>query len=745
MGKISAVFGRLRRLLPRQGGVWLLLELAAVILLLTVAANYILNYVGSSLVSDAGTVEWEYLYTNTATPPAGQTGESWRVANAFTPMSSEKTGSYLHLRGSIAGTGSESRLILRADHAPMRIAVNGETVYDNHYGKDAYVGNCYNAIVLPAANGDIAVEVSVHLPFSAKLRTELSPNTDTPAFALNAALVLAAVLAVLSVAWIAVTAVVFLMQKKRMGSLMAAALLLLYAVALALPALSRASYLVNFPWLYNLAAAAELLLLTLLTAAAAAAMRNTNKGRIFGLCLGAAASLLPLLSDSPTVFRVTLLAATVLSALPAALLARGCYGLLLWRIQYAHGFFIMLTFLAGLDILCGVLQLTLRYRETFAYCRLIGEFVFLCFIAFVLSARAISGSRSQSVVHKTEVYDRCVSRLVETMQRVLACRTQTEACKTAADGVRDLCGEVLGEECAQQLAFVVAVKAPAGWQPVYQRQLEGPVDYTLIENHCAELQELRSFAGTYFDFIFLQDEAPFLLYHFENIQNGLSRFFTSTMAALHCCMEVVLVHFSADGDPAEKEMESFTKLAADTEMASGNNRDHLECVAYYTGLLLEEMGYPAATCALVSRAAMLHDIGKVAIPSEITNKSGLLSAGEREIIRRHTEYGHALLSVFDGEFMRCAAVIAAQHHERYDGKGYIGLAGDQIDEYARVVTVADAIDALTTKRSYKEAWPLDTVVAYIDSHAGTMYDPAVVAAMHGCIDAINARITEKSR
>lgn len=95
--------------------------------------------------------------------------------------------------------------------------------------------------------------------------------------------------------------------------------------------------------------------------------------------------------------------------------------------------------------------------------------------------------------------------------------------------------------------------------------------------------------------------------------------------------------------------------------------------------------------------------------------------------------------------MRCAAVIAAQHHERYDGKGYIGLAGDQIDEYARVVTVADAIDALTTKRSYKEAWPLDTVVAYIDSHAGTMYDPAVVAAMHGCIDAINARITEKSR
>lgn len=76
------------------------------------------------------------------------------------------------------------------------------------------------------------------------------------------------------------------------------------------------------------------------------------------------------------------------------------------------------------------------------------------------------------------------------------------------------------------------------------------------------------------------------------------------------------------------------------------------------------MGYPQKICNTVAAAAMLHDIGKTAIPTEITNKTGLLSESERETIKEHTEYGRRLLSVFDGEFMRCAAEIAAEHHER---------------------------------------------------------------------------------
>lgn len=136
---------------------------------------------------------------------------------------------------------------------------------------------------------------------------------------------------------------------------------------------------------------------------------------------------------------------------------------------------------------------------------------------------------------------------------------------------------------------------------------------------------------------------------------------------------------------------------------------------------MEAMGCPYDIRLTAAKASMLHDIGKIAIPSEITNKTGLLSEGEREIMKKHTEYGQLLLSVFDSDFMNLAAVIANEHHERYDGKGYNGLEGDRINEYARIVTVADALDALTAKHSYKEAWPFEQVTAYIDSNLGTLY------------------------
>ena len=94
---------------------------------------------------------------------------------------------------------------------------------------------------------------------------------------------------------------------------------------------------------------------------------------------------------------------------------------------------------------------------------------------------------------------------------------------------------------------------------------------------------------------------------------------------------------------------------------------------------------------------MLHDIGKIAIPYEINNKKGLLSEEERKIIKNHTMYGYDILSVFSGEFMEIASIIAKEHHEEYDGSGYRGIAGEQINEYARVVSVADKASQQTAR------------------------------------------------
>jgi putative two-component system response regulator len=154
------------------------------------------------------------------------------------------------------------------------------------------------------------------------------------------------------------------------------------------------------------------------------------------------------------------------------------------------------------------------------------------------------------------------------------------------------------------------------------------------------------------------------------------------------------------------------------------------------------MGYSDSTCDLVSNAATLHDIGKIAIPNEIISKYGLLSNKERSIMNKHTEYGKEILGSIDTEFMKIAADIALEHHEHYDGSGTNKKFGNEINIYARIVAVADVFDALTTRRSYKEAWSVDDAVNAINQDSGKNFDPTVVAAFNNIVGSLKENISE---
>jgi two-component system response regulator RpfG len=133
---------------------------------------------------------------------------------------------------------------------------------------------------------------------------------------------------------------------------------------------------------------------------------------------------------------------------------------------------------------------------------------------------------------------------------------------------------------------------------------------------------------------------------------------------------------------------------------------------------------------MVELAAPLHDLGKIAIPDAILLKRGPLTDAETAEMRRHPQIGHELLSDSSNRFILTSAVIALHHHERYDGTGYpSGLAGEAIPIYARIVAVADVLDALLSKRSYKEAWDLEAALAYLEGQRGLHFDPECVDAL----------------
>lgn len=167
-------------------------------------------------------------------------------------------------------------------------------------------------------------------------------------------------------------------------------------------------------------------------------------------------------------------------------------------------------------------------------------------------------------------------------------------------------------------------------------------------------------------------------------------------------------------------------LAEMSESKSKETGQHIKRVSEYMRVFGSSICKTNRECDNLACAAMLHDIGKLIVPSEILDKPGKLTAEEFEKIKEHTKYGGELLKDVPGEMMEMARDIAMYHHERWDGKGYNKIKGNNINFYARYVSVIDVFDALISKRCYKEAWPLEQAYDEIVNNSGTQFAPEAV-------------------
>jgi two-component system response regulator RpfG len=179
----------------------------------------------------------------------------------------------------------------------------------------------------------------------------------------------------------------------------------------------------------------------------------------------------------------------------------------------------------------------------------------------------------------------------------------------------------------------------------------------------------------------------------------------------------------------ERERETLMRLARAGEYRDEDTGNHVIRMARYSALVAKALGMDADYVETVERAAPLHDIGKIAIPDHILRKSGALEGEEKAIMRQHPVIGHEILKDSPSKYLRMGALIALGHHERYDGAGYpSGLAGERIPLPARIVAIADVYDALTSIRSYKDAWPSERAFAYLAEQRGAHLDPELTDA-----------------
>lgn len=178
---------------------------------------------------------------------------------------------------------------------------------------------------------------------------------------------------------------------------------------------------------------------------------------------------------------------------------------------------------------------------------------------------------------------------------------------------------------------------------------------------------------------------------------------------------------------AQSYDDAIYMLGEASEFKDTDTGTHIWRMAAYSSALAAAVGWDDKSCLQLEMAAPMHDIGKLGIPDAILHKPGKLDAQEWSVMQTHSEVGYKILSKSAAPLLHMAATIARHHHERWDGTGYpSALAGEDIPEMARIVAVADVFDALTTRRPYKEPWPLEKVMDTLQASAGSHFEPRLI-------------------
>lgn len=731
---------QIKKIWSNQSGIFLLMEVAAILLIVTMAFNYIQRYFFHTFFEDNAVYTWEYVYNNRS---GDDYDGAWNTATKIQPVSDTKSGKYLHLRHSFSSSDQERVLTVITDYAPVRICIDGEEVYNNHYEEDAYVGNCYNAVVLPASSRAQTVNVTATLPFSAKVQTYLNENAKNPGIDIGTGSVLGGMI-VLSGMVLLVISLILLLKKKGAGRLLLLSLsVIVCGVAVFGYYFSVDSYLINFTRWYNLVLVLSMVSMAVILMEIMGVVKAKKIGFRMGMLLLFLLSVLLLLPEKARLLQAGAALACICGAVISAFLARQCERALQHRVKYVSLIFVALGYMTLLYIAMAVCVLQRNSSIGFLYG--FGNVLIFILLFFAAFQQCQENGNIKDAWEKMEDYSKCVERAADFVKEIFQCRNMDEFYQNAVSGLKALVEMLCPGINSDDVGIGIAERTETGYQEVFRQKISSSCNYSLIENYYDTTGNTLHFTETYFDLLFIHKEQVQTIFHFENIKDGQSELFGSVMEMAGSSMGIAYEWLMTPQPEPDVQEKRLLSMAEKLETRSGGEKEHLKNVRTYTKILCTALGFTSEEAEMVSKASAFHDIGKMVIPESIIGKRGHLMEMEREIIKRHTDLGFRILSSFQGKTMETAAIIARDHHEQYDGYGYRGLTGEVTPLYVQIVTMADAFDALTTKRNYKEAWSLEKAYDYILQNRGVIFNPEVVLAFQDCYQQIAEYYEENSR
>ena len=208
-----------------------------------------------------------------------------------------------------------------------------------------------------------------------------------------------------------------------------------------------------------------------------------------------------------------------------------------------------------------------------------------------------------------------------------------------------------------------------------------------------------------------------------------------TLAASYAAESLESALLAEENDATQKEL--IYLMSEAVEKRSKETGNHIKRVAKYSKLLAIAYGLSQKEADDLEFASPMHDIGKIGIPDAILNKPGKLDFEEFEKMKTHAQLGHDILASSSRGTLKIAAIVAYEHHEKYNGKGYPqGLKGEEIHIFGRITALADVFDALGSDRCYKKAWPLEKILEMFKEERGEHFDPVLMDLFFENLDEI---------
>jgi PAS domain S-box-containing protein len=195
----------------------------------------------------------------------------------------------------------------------------------------------------------------------------------------------------------------------------------------------------------------------------------------------------------------------------------------------------------------------------------------------------------------------------------------------------------------------------------------------------------------------------------------------------HIGYSAVRIDITANKDIEDIQREIIFTMGTIGESRSKETGNHVKRVAEYSYLLAKLIGLNYNECEILKQSSPMHDIGKVAIPDSILTKPAKLDDEEMIQMKTHAQKGYELLKTSDRPLLKMAAIVALEHHEKWDGTGYPnGLKEEEISIYGRITAISDVFDALGSDRYYKKAWKDEDIFAFFKEEKGRHFDPKLI-------------------